>query len=353
MQRPRARYMLGAMRSTTQILRQILSWREEGHQVALATVVNTWGSAPRPVGGHMAVCGTGAFVGSVSGGCVEAAVVDVAQGVIADAAPRVVEYGVSDEEAWAVGLACGGRVRIFVAPVGPTGLQDAVIAELIGAREAGEPVVLASWLQSGAHELLRPADAGPGSASDPELDEAAKTAVLTDNATLIARDGSEIFLRPHNPPARLIIVGAAHVTQSLVPLAREAGLDVVVVDPRAAFASVERFPDVLLVRSWPEEALAELGVDHRTAVVTVTHDPKIDDPALLAALRATPFYVGALGSRRTHASRLTRLEAEGLDRVALGKIHAPVGLDIGARTTQEIAVSIVAEVIQALRKGDA
>jgi len=297
----------------------------------------------------MAVCSTGTFVGSVSGGCVEAAVVDVAQAVMAEQVPRIVEYGVSDADAWAVGLACGGRVRISVVPVGAAGLDDASLAELIRAREALEPVVLGSWLDTGEHALLRPLDGPPDVGSAAELSDSAREALLTDRAALLEIDGRQVFLRPHNPPARLIIVGAAHVTQSLVPIASEAGLDVVVVDPRAAFASVERFPDVRLVRAWPDEALAELGVDHRTAVVTVTHDPKIDDPALLTALRAEPFYIGALGSRRTHSSRLERLEAEGVPRADLERIRAPVGLDIGARTPQEIALSIVAQIIQELR----
>ena len=335
------------MRSTTKILRQLRSWRADAHDAAVATVVSTWGSAPRPVGGYMSVCDTGAFVGSVSGGCVEAAVVDVARGVMEAKAPRVVEYGVTDEDAWAVGLACGGRVRVAVAPVGSGGLRDETIEELIRAREANEPVVLAARLASGAHELLRPD--GSGNAAQTPLDEAARSALLADRAGQVEIDGEELFLRPHNPPAQLIVVGAAHLTQSLVPLASEAGFDVVVVDPRAAFASEERFPGVRLVRSWPEEALAELGLDHRTAVVTVSHDPKLDDPALLAALRAKPFYIGALGSRRTHASRVERLEGEGFERAQIDRIHAPVGLDIGARTTQEIAVSIVAEIIRALR----
>jgi xanthine dehydrogenase accessory factor len=337
------------MRSTTEILRQLRAWRADAHDAALATVVSTWGSAPRPVGGYMAVCDTGAFVGSVSGGCVEAAVVDVARGVMEGKAPRVVEYGVTDEDAWAVGLACGGRVRISVAPVDEVGLADGMLAEMIRAREASEPFVVASRLDSGAHELLRPVDAS-GDDAETALAAAARAAVLSDRAGLVDIEGEELFLRPHNPPARVIIVGAAHVTQSLVPLASEAGFDVVVVDPRAAFASEERFPDVRLVRSWPAQALDELGLDHRTAIVTVTHDPKLDDPALLAALRAKPFYIGALGSRRTHASRLARLEQEGIERAELARIHAPVGLDIGARTTQEIAVSIVAQIIQALRK---
>jgi xanthine dehydrogenase accessory factor len=296
----------------------------------------------------MAVGPGGAFVGSVSGGCVEAAVVDVARGVMDSASPLVVDYGISDEDAWAVGLACGGQVRISVVPVGTPGLPDSFVADLIEARESQDPVVLASWIETGRHELLRPTDATvpPGGS----LGSLARDALISDRATLVDLEGREVFLRPHNPPTRLIIVGAAHVAQSLVPLASEAGFDVVVVDPRAAFASVERFPGVRLVRSWPAEALAELGLDHRTAVVTVTHDPKLDDPALLSALRGAPFYIGALGSRRTHASRLDRLSAEGISRDALERIHAPIGLDIGARTTQEIAVAIVAEIIQALRR---
>jgi xanthine dehydrogenase accessory factor len=330
------------MSGTTDILRQIRTWRSEGHQVALATVVRTWGSAPRPVGGYMAVCDSGAFVGSVSGGCVEAAVVDEAQRVMADASPRVVEYGISDEDAWQVGLACGGQVRISIGLVGPAGLGDDLVESLIASREAHEGVVLVSRLDAPIHQLLRLDDAG--------LTDEARTALLQDRATLVDSDAGEVFLRPHNPPARVIIVGAAHVTQSLVPLSVAAGFAVVVVDPRNAFASEERFPGVRLVHKWPREALDELGIDHRTAVVTVTHDPKLDDPALLAALEASPFYIGALGSRKTHASRLQRLEAEGADPAALGRIHAPVGLDIGARTTQEISVSIIAEIVQTLRK---
>jgi xanthine dehydrogenase accessory factor len=290
----------------------------------------------------MAVCDDTAFAGSVSGGCVEAAVVDVAEGVLRTGSPRTVEYGVTDEDAWSVGLACGGQVRISIVPVGPDGLGDEVVEALIAAREAHESVVLAAWLESGTHRLLVP--------GDELLAESARDALLDDRAGLVESDTGTVFLRPHNPPARVIIVGAAHVTQSLVPLAVAAGFDVVVVDPRTAFATAERFPGVRLVRSWPREALAELGLDHRSAVVTVTHDPKLDDPALLAALEGAPFYIGALGSRRTHASRLERLAAAGADPAALARIHAPVGLDIGARTTQEISVSIIAEIVQTLRR---
>lgn len=338
------------MTGTTDILSQIRTWRSEGQNGALCTVVSTWGSAPRPVGGHMAVCGTGAFVGSVSGGCVEAAVVDEARGAMSDGAPRVVEYGVSDDDAWAVGLACGGRVRIAVVPVTEGGFDDETLAALIAAREAQEPVVLATRLETGVSEVVRPLDGVEG---DDPLVDAARAALLADRATLIEGEGDGVFLRPHNRPVRVIVVGAAHVSQSLVPLVTTAGFEAVVVDPRSAFATEERFPGVRLLRSWPAEAFAELGLDHRTAVVTVTHDPKLDDPALLAALDSDVFYVGALGSRRTHAARLERLAEEGAEASALERIHAPIGLDIGARTTQEIAVSIVAEVVRELREGGA
>jgi xanthine dehydrogenase accessory factor len=338
--------MLHAMTGTTDILRQLRAWRSEGHDAALCTVVSTWGSAPRPVGGHMAVCDTGAFVGSVSGGCVEAAVVDEAHGAMTDGAARVVEYGVTDDDAWAVGLACGGRVRISVVPLGASGIGDDTLQALIQAREAHDAVVLATRLETGVVEILRPLD---GDGTQGPLDDAARTALLADRATLEETATGDVFLRPHNRPVRVIIVGAAHVSQSLVPLVTAAGFEAIVVDPRSAFATQERFPGVQLVRTWPAEGLAGLGLDHRTAVVTVTHDPKLDDPALLAALRSEVFYIGALGSRRTHQARLERLGEEGADQAALQRIHAPIGLDIGARTTEEIAVSIIAEIVQELR----
>jgi xanthine dehydrogenase accessory factor len=295
----------------------------------------------------MAVCDTGAFVGSVSGGCVEAAVVDEALGAMGDRTARVVEYGISDEEAWSVGLACGGRVSISVVPIGDGTLADEVLSDVIEARERQSPVVLTTALASGASEVLRPLNGDAG--ADSTLAEAARAALVADRATLVESGDGDVFLRPHNRPVRVIIVGAAHVSQSLVPLVKTAGFEPVVVDPRSAFATEERFPGVRLLRSWPADALGELGLDHRTAVVTVTHDPKLDDPALLSALDSDVFYVGALGSRRTHAARLARLKEEGASEDALERIRAPIGLDIGARTTEEIAVSIIAEIVQALR----
>ena len=340
---------------TDAILSQARAWREAGRPVALATVLETWGSAPRRPGAHMAVAGDGAFVGSVSGGCVEVAVVDEARGVLAEGRRRIVEYGVADEEAWAVGLACGGRIRVLVEPVGPAGLEDEVLDALLGARGAGRAVVLATDLEGGGHLLTTPADPvvqggrlQPGSWHDSVED-----VLRLDEARVVGEADTGLFLRPYNPPVRVVIVGAVHLAQALAPLVASVGYRPVVVDPRDAFASEERFPGTRLVRRWPAEALDELAPDGRTAVVVVTHDPKFDDPALIRALASPAFYVGALGSRRTHARRLERLGAAGVSEGELGRIHAPVGLDIGARSPQEIAVAILAEIVGALRRPDA
>jgi xanthine dehydrogenase accessory factor len=202
-------------------------------------------------------------------------------------------------------------------------------------------------------DVLVPPDSSgtsaPGTVGTEPSMAAAQVAVREDRAVEFKDGGVRYMARPFNPPARLIVVGAVHVAQALVPMAAQAGLGVIVVDPRPMWLSEFRFPDVQLLRAWPEEAFAELGPDHRTAIVTLTHDPKVDDPALLAALGSPAFYVGALGSRRTHKKRVERLAAAGADLSALERIHSPVGLDIGARSPAEIAVSVLAQVIQVLR----
>jgi xanthine dehydrogenase accessory factor len=177
-------------------------------------------------------------------------------------------------------------------------------------------------------------------------------AIRFDRSEVVEHEGREYFVNVFNPPPRLIVVGAVHIAQPLATMADQAGFGVAVVDPREAFATEERFPGVEVIRAWPEEGLAALGIDHRTAVVTVTHDPKLDDPALHAALASPAFYVGALGSRRTHAKRVARLEEAGLTGDVIDRIHAPVGLSIGAKTPGEIAASVLAEVIRVMRVGD-
>jgi xanthine dehydrogenase accessory factor len=316
-----------------------LAWSRAGKGVALATVVETWGSAPRPTGSQLAITSETEMAGSVSGGCVEGAVAAEALAALEDGAPRLLDYGVSDEEAFAVGLACGGRIRVLVEPVGlGQGPTPDLLARLVAARAARTPTVYAVRPQDWQRRLVT----GPGD----QLWDAAQAALVADRSGF----ADDWFLGVHNPPLRLAVVGAVHIAQALVPMARLAGYDVAVVDPREAFASAARFPDTSLSHDLPDAALAEFGLDSRTAVVTLTHDPKLDDPAIEAALRAEVFYLGCLGSARTHARRVERLRAAGFAAAEIARIHAPIGADIGAKAPAEIAVAILAQMIERLRR---
>jgi xanthine dehydrogenase accessory factor len=308
-----------------------LDWHHAGRGAALATVVQTWGSAPRRVGAQLVVSGDGRLEGSVSGGCVEGAVVMEAQEALADGKHRVLEYGVSDGDAFAVGLACGGTIRILVEPVGGSMPVD-LLADLVAAQKVRAQVAYEVNLTTGIGAVLREAY--------PERMRLDRSGVEEDGETFVA---------VHNPPLKLIVVGAVHIAQALVPMAQLAGYDAAVIDPRAAFASPDRFPGVTLLEDWPDEAVAALGLDARTALVLLTHDPKLDDPALEAGLRQKCFYIGALGSKRTHAKRVERMLAAGFGAQDIDRIHGPVGLDIGAAGPAEIAVAILAEMTAVLR----
>ena len=335
------------------VLAQAAAWRAEGRGVALATVVRTWGSSPRQPGSKLAVDDRGAFVGSVSGGCIEAAVIHDALEVMAAGAARMLSFGVTDESAWEVGLACGGKVEVFVEAVAPEagrGIAQGVLEELLAARRARRAVVLVTPLDGGPHRVVPVGAVGPVGESSPEpLAAAVAQVARRDQAEVVEGAGGALLLEPHTPPLRLIIVGAVHVAQPLAEMAALAGFAVTIVDPRRAFATEARFPGQTLVVSWPDAAIAELAPDARTAVVTLTHDPKLDDPALIAALGSPAFYIGCLGSKKTHGARRVRLGERGLDAAALDRLHGPVGLSIGARTPAEIAVSVLAQIIGALR----
>ncbi|MCU4654725.1 XdhC family protein [Roseibacterium sp. SDUM158016] len=311
-----------------------LAWHRAGRGAVLATVVETWGSAPRPVGSQLVISGDGEMAGSVSGGCVEGAVVVEAMEAVGTGRPQMLEFGVSDDEAFAVGLACGGRIRVWLEPVGGA-LPEAVLAELVEARAARLPVAYVVNTATGDRRL------------DPAHAHAER---FRADRSGMEEDG-ETFVHVHNPPLRMIVVGAVHIAQALVPMAKMAGYDVSLVDPRPAFAQETRFPGETVLDDWPDEALDTLGLDARTAVVTLTHDPKLDDPAITRALRSEVFYLGCLGSTRTHAKRVARLQEAGFTEEEIARIHAPVGLDIGARGPAEIAVSVLAQVTQRLRKG--
>lgn len=227
-------------------------------------------------------------------------------------------------------------------------MTGALLSQLIADRARKRPVVLATTLPGGAEQLLYPREPPPPGVP-PALFEAARAAARRDQATTVELDGQSVFLAPHNPPLRLLLVGAVHIAQPLSKMAALAGFHVVVVDPRTAFSTAERFPGVERSTEWPDRALFALGPDSRTAVVTLTHDPKLDDPALDAALRSEAFYVGCLGSGKTHAARLGRLSRRGFSEAELARLHGPVGLRLGARSPAEIAVSILAQVVQRLR----
>lgn len=310
-----------------------LRWHRDGRGAALATVIETWGSAPRPVGSQLAVSGAGEMMGSVSGGCVEGAVVEEALAAQKDGKPRVLTYGVSDDDAFAVGLACGGTIRVLVEPVGAAMPED-MLSDLVAARAARAAVAYVVNLTTWERNL-----APRGGALDARF--------RADRSGIEGED----FVCIHNPPLKLVVVGAVHIAQPLLGMARACGYDPVLIDPREAFGAAARFPGERIVNDWPDAAMAAEGLDARTAVVTLTHDPKIDDPAIVAALGSGVFYLGSLGSKRTHEKRVARLTEAGFTAGDIARIHAPVGLDIGAKSPGEIALSVMAEITARLRQG--
>jgi xanthine dehydrogenase accessory factor len=302
------------MADNDSVLSAAQSWK--GARMALATVVSTWGSAPRPRGSHMLVHEDGRFEGSVSGGCVEGDILDTAARVIAGSPFAVKKYGVADASAWEVGLPCGGEISVMVQPVSAEGFDPELFDRIVEARAEGQSLMIATDLSTG-HSDLRPVETG------------------------------EIFANRYDPPRRLIVVGAVQIAQSLVGLARTLGIETVVVDPRGRFLTEERFPDTTLDDRWPDEAVEAYKPGPSTAVITLSHDTKIDDPALVAALAANTGYVGALGSRKSHAARLQRLTEAGVSAEDLARIDGPVGLDIGAIGPAEIALSIASAMVKA------
>lgn len=347
------------------VIRTAVKWLERRQSVALAVVVRTWGSAPRRAGSLLVATEGARFEGSVSGGCVEAAVVDRAMDMQGRPDSDLLSFGVTDEEAWAVGLACGGQVEVYVLSILSGSAEADRLVEVTTACDAGRTPVLLFEMGRPKMDVLYPLESGindpsgPPTADEDRSDElegtetgaAALTAVHEDVTVRGAFDGRDRVLRPFNPPVRVVLVGAVHVAQALAPMILLAGFECVLVDPRSTWLTENRFPDIQRVAAWPGEALQSLGPDHRTAVVTLSHDPKLDDPALRAALASEAFYVGALGSRRTHGKRINRLREDGVE--GLDRIRAPVGLDLGAREPTEIAVSILAEIVAVLRSGKA
>ncbi|NGO87152.1 XdhC/CoxI family protein [Streptomyces sp. 196(2019)] len=332
-----------------------------GTPLALATVVAVHGSAPREPGAVMAVDAEGTVLGSVSGGCVEADVYEVAREVLAGAAPRVVSYGISDDEAFGVGLTCGGTIEVLVRayatgsePAGLTALLDLIAADV----PVAEATVLSGAAETGARMVVR-ATGVTGTLGTEGLD-----AAVTDDARGLLEQGLTgiqwygargqrrmaevaVFVRSHTPPPRMLVFGAIDHAAATARIGSFLGYRVTVCDARPAFATRERFPTAdEVVCAWPHDCLEATEVDARTVICVLTHDPKFDVPLLLAALRTPAAYIGVMGSRRTHDDRLARLREAGVDEAHLSRLASPVGLDLGARTPEETAVSIAAEIIQ-------
>ena len=314
------------------ILPTALEWHVSGIGAAVATVIRTWGSAPRPVGSQLAVSGEGDIIGSVSGGCVEGAVIIEALNTLKTGRNVILEYGVSDEDAFAVGLACGGNIQILVEPVG-FGLSENIVAELVCRCQRREPVGYSIDIKSGVNKVINFGING------------GKKNVGTHTSGFY---GAE-FLVIYEKPLRMAVIGGVHIAQPLVSIARMSGFAVVVIDPRSTFLNAIRFPNVELSNLWPDEALKAFKPDSRTAIITLSHDPKIDDLGLIEALNSNCFYIGCLGSKKTHSKRLDRLSKIVNSDVCLSRLHGPIGLNIQSRTPTEIAISIMAEVIQSLR----
>ncbi len=303
-----------------EVLRSSVRWQEQGHRVLLVTVVRTWGSSPRPEGAMLAVRDDGLVVGSVSGGCIEDDLIDRVRrlGITADH-PESVKYGISAEEAHRFGLPCGGTIELVTEPLKPA----SGIAELLDAVEHGKLVARKLDMATGKATL------GPAAAADG-----------------LAFDGSTL-LTIHGPRYRMLVIGAGQLSKYLCQIAVGLGFQVTVCDPREEYTETWDIPGVSMVRTMPDDTVTDMNLDERCAVIALTHDPKLDDLALMEALRTRAFYVGALGSRRNNQARRERLKEFDLNEVQLARLHGPVGIFIGSRTPPEIAISILAEVVAA------
>jgi len=337
------------------ILTDLQCWLEEGQSIALATVIQTWGSSPRGAGSKMAITSDGKIAGSVSGGCVENAVIEAGIQSLETNQPQLLHFGVADETAWEVGLACGGSIDVFVKP-----LDKVFFEEICAVIEKGQPATTVTVVRGpdgilGREFLMLENNRFtglPGNGWDNQILDLA-TKVLSQGASqrVTLSDELEVFFEAILPPPALIMVGGVHITVALASLAKTLGYRTIVIDPRKAWGSVDRFPHVdQLLQMWPEEAFEQIEVTRSTAIAMLTHDPKLDDPALKIALSSPAFYIGALGSMTTNEKRRERLLKDGVSELQLSRLHAPIGLDIGAQSPEEIALAIMAEVVEAYRK---
>ena len=309
------------MAEVDDILTPLSIWFKDKRKIALATVISTWGSSPRPVGGQMAIDQNGEIIGSVSGGCIEGAVITEGIKSLSDGKTRVKDYGISNDMAWEVGLACGGELKVLIQPLQ---IEDKIIFSIVESIRKREVIKLKINTKSGLRTI------------DKSISQQSSSFNQLMNE----------FIHIIDPKPRLFIIGAVHIAQELVKLATIADFEITLIDPRDHFATKKRFPNCQIINDWPDIALSKFKFDKATHLVTLTHDPKIDDPALIYSLKKNIGYVGSLGSKKTHQKRCERLSLLGFNQNDLNKIHGPIGLDIKAKNPAEIAISILGEIIQ-------
>lgn len=333
-----------------EVIAEVDRWLEQGDGVALATVIQTWGSAPRKAGAKMAMTPAGAICGSVSGGCIEGAVYEQAMIALAAGEGQLLSFGVADETAWDVGLACGGQIQVLVQGLDPAGYQ--AIRHLLANEQPGAIATIIAGPAGtvGQYLVITAQGVAAGNMTadwQPVALPLAQQALLTGRTARHSLENGELFIEVLAPSPLLVIVGGVHIAIALASLSKILGYHTIVIDPRRAFGSQARFPHAdQLIQSWPDKAFQQVSLHQATAIVMLTHDPKIDDPALKIALNSPAFYIGALGSKNTHAKRCQRLLAAGLSQAQIARIHGPIGLPINAQTPEEIAVAILAEMIQ-------
>ena len=329
-----------------ELLDQYDAWRAEGRAVGRAVVIRTYGSAPRQEGSALLVAEDGRMVGSVSGGCVESAAAEAVQEARRSGHASVIRYGISDDLAWSVGLACGGTIDVLVQPAVPDEVLSAARGDAAG---IGATVVTELPADAPPSPADRP---NPASATDRSLDRLRADALAVGRSLVADLGGRSVFIEAFPARPRLVVVGATEIARALVALAGPLGYERIVIDARFAFATAERFPDAdRLLTDWPEEAFAAIDLGPNDAVAILSHDPKFDEPAILDAFRRGARYVGAVGSRKTQAERRRRLLEAGLTEHQLAELHGPIGLDLGGREPAETALAILAEIVAARRGG--
>ena len=313
------------MNEVDDILTPTSLWLKQKRRIALATVISTWGSSPRAIGGQMAIDENGEIIGSVSGGCIEGAVISEGISAINDGKSRIKDYGTTNDIAWELGLACGGELKVLIQPLN---LEDKIIYSIVNSIKKREAVKLRIDCSTGNRKIDN---------------------TIASQTSHFDKSKNE-FIHIIDPKPRLFIIGAVHIAQALVSLANVTDYEIILIDPRDHFATKQRFPNCKIINEWPDEALSRFHLDKSSHLVTLTHDPKIDDLALIYCMKKDCGYIGSLGSKKTHNKRCERLTEKGFSEDELSKIHAPIGLDIKAKTPAEIATSILAEIINYRRK---